>query len=137
MSVKKYSARDIPPWEDLPHNTFDKPFPPEPPGWSPDDSHARKRTRRIRKARNRARGFLGAHGCQTGRIRGVRQLNILLSTCFGVSIDWCAKPKAELIRAIRAVGNMGRTARRRKMRAAQKTGNPVIKAFWDPERLVR
>jgi hypothetical protein len=32
---------------------------------------------------------------------------------------------------------MGRTARRRKMRAAQKSRNPVIKAFWDPDRLVK
>jgi hypothetical protein len=137
VSIKKYSARDIPPWEQL----FDKPLPSEPSGWSSRPiNKTDKRTvkkKRIRKARNRARGFLGAHGCQTGRIRGVRQLNYLLSICFRVSIDWDAKPKAELIRATRAIGNMGRTARRRKMRAAQKSRNPVIKAFWDPDRLVK
>jgi len=118
---------------------FDKPLPPEPAGLpncfinKPDKRIVKKK--RIRKARNRARGFLGAHGCQTGPIRGVRQLNYLLSICFGVSIDWDAKPKAELIRATRTIGNMGRTARRRKIRAAQKRGHPAIEAVWDSERL--
>jgi hypothetical protein len=139
MPTKKYSKRDVPPWADSLYNTFDKPLPP--PGWSSGPiNNFDKRTgkeRRFGKARNQARGFLGAHGCQTSRIRGVRQLNYLLSICFRVSIDWDAKPKAELIRATRAIGNMGRAARRRKMRAAQKSRNPVIKAFWDPDRLVK
>jgi hypothetical protein len=138
MSAKKYSKRDVPPWAESPYNTVDKPLPPEPPGWSscPSDIHT-ERKKRINKARNRARGFLGAHGCQTSRISGIRQLNYLLCICFGVDIDLDAKPKTELIKATRAIAAMGRKARRRKIRAAQKIGHPAIQAFWDPERLVK
>ena len=65
MSINKYSGRDIPPWEDSPYNTFDKPLSPEPPGWA--------KARRVGKARDRARPFLGAHGCRTSQIDGDRQ----------------------------------------------------------------
>ena len=137
MSIKTNSERDIPLWEDL----FDKPLPPKPPRSSSCRvNKADKRTakqRRFDKARNRARGFLGAYGCQNSRIRGVRQLNYLLSICFGVLVDWDSKPKTELIRAIRIIADMGPKGRRRKMRAAQKRGHPAIEAFWDPERLVK
>jgi hypothetical protein len=136
MPVKKYSARDVPAWDDL----FDKPLPSEPPPRSSWIKKADKRSakqRRFDKARNRARGFLGARGCQTSRIRGVRQLNYMLSICFGVRIDWDAKPKPELIRAIGIITDLGPKGRRRKMRAAQKGRHPAIEAFWDPERLVR
>jgi hypothetical protein len=49
-------------------NTFDKPLPPEPPGWT--------KARKVEKARDRARLFLGAHGCRTSRIDGDRSLFI-------------------------------------------------------------
>jgi hypothetical protein len=137
MLTKKNSKRDIPPWVDSLYNTFDKPLPP--PGWSSGPiNNFYKRTgkeRRFGKARNQARGFLGAHGCQTSQIRGVRQLNYLLSICFGVDIDLDAKPKTELIRAARIIADMGRKTRKRKIRAAQKRGHPAIHAFWDPDRL--
>ena len=93
--------------------------------------------RRFDKARNQARGFLGARGCQTNGIRGVRQLNYMLSICFGVRIDWDAKPKPELVRAIGIITDMGPKGRGRKMCAAQKRGHLAIEAFWDPERLVK
>jgi hypothetical protein len=137
MSTRK-DPKDIPPWADSPYNSFDKPLPPEPTDWSSYASNSRTRKkRRIRKARNRARGFLGAHGCQTSRIRGVRQLNYLLSMCFGVEIDWDGKPKTELIRATRIIAAMGRNVRKRKIRAVQKSGHPAIVAFWDPDRQVK
>jgi hypothetical protein len=135
MSIRRNSARDIPVWEDL----FDKPLPSEPTRSSSfrinkaDNRTAKQR--RFAKARNQARGFLGSRGCQTNRIRGVRQLNYLLSICFGVDIDWEAKPKPELVRAIGIITDMGPKGRRRKMRAAQKRGHPAIEAFWDPDRL--
>jgi hypothetical protein len=70
MLTKKNSERDIPPWVDSPYNTFDKPLPP--PGWSSGPiNNFDKRTgkeRRFGKARNQARGFLGAHGCQTSQM---------------------------------------------------------------------
>jgi hypothetical protein len=126
---KKNFERHIPPWEDSPYNTFDKPLPPEPHGWA--------KARKVEKARDRARTFLGAHGCQTSRISGVRHLNYLLSICFGVDIDWDGKPKTELIRATRIIADMGRRVRKRKIRAAQKSAHPAIVAFWDPDRLVK
>ena len=136
MSIRTNSARDVPAWDDL----FDNPLPSEPPPSSSRIRKADKRSakqRRFDKARNQARGFLGARGCQTNRIRGVRQLNYMLSICFGVRIDWDAKPKPELIRAIGIITDMGPKGRRRKMRATQKRGHPAIEAFWDPERLVK
>jgi hypothetical protein len=127
MSTKKDFKRDVPPWEDSPCNTFDKPLPPEPPGWA--------KARKVEKARNRARTFLGARGCRTSRIRGVRQLNYLLCICFGVDIDWEAKPKRELIRAVRAIVDMGPKARKRMVRAALASGHPAIREYWDPDRI--
>jgi len=129
MSIKKCSGRDIPPWQDSPYNTFDKPLPPEPPGWA--------KARKVEKARDRARLFLGAHGCRTSRIDGDRQLIYLLSLCFGVFIDCNAKPKRELIRTTRAVRDMGRKARRRNMRAALTSDHPAIRQYWNPDRLVK
>jgi hypothetical protein len=134
MSTKKNSKRDIPPWEDSPYNTFDKPLPPKPPGWSSSGTGPPVKKRRIDKARNRVRAFLGTRGCRTSRIRGDRELNYLLSICFGVSIDWDAKPKTELIKAARAIADTGIKARGRKMRAARKSGHPVIRQFWDEDR---
>jgi hypothetical protein len=87
------------------------------------------------KAREQARAFLGVHGCQTRRIAGDRQLNYLLSLCFGVFIDCDAKPKRELIRAARAIDDMGQKTRKLKVRAAQKAGHPAIRRYWDPERI--
>jgi hypothetical protein len=84
MSAKKNSKRDIPPWEDSPYNTFDKPLPPEPRGWSNCDSSRPVKKKRSDKARHRARAFLGSHGCYTSRIRDDHHLNYLLSLCFGV-----------------------------------------------------
>jgi hypothetical protein len=127
MSAKKNSKRDIPPWEDSPYNTFDRPLPPEPPGWA--------KARRVEKARDRARTFLGAHGCCTSRIDGDRQLIYLLSLCFGLFIDCNAKPKRELIRASRAIRDMGRKARGRTIRAALMSDHPTIRHYWDPKRL--
>jgi hypothetical protein len=124
----KNSKCNIRPWEDSPNNTFDKQ-----PGWSSDSAHPIK-TRRVEKARDRARRFLEEHGCHTARIRSDRQLNYLLSLCFGVSIDWQVKPKAELIRASRVIAEMGARARKLKARSAQKSGHPVIKQFWGPNR---
>jgi hypothetical protein len=137
MSAKKNSKRDIPPWEDSPYNTFDKPLPPEPPGWSNCDSSRPVKKKRSDKARHQARAFLGSHGCYTSRIRDDHHLNYLLSLCFGVSIDWNAKAKSELIRAIREIADMGRKARRRRVRAAQKSGHPAIRQIWDPERMTQ
>jgi hypothetical protein len=129
MSAKKYSGRDIPPWEDSPYNTFDKPLPLEPPGWA--------KARKVEKARDRARLFLGAHGCRTSQVDGDRQLIYLLSLCFGVFINCDAKPKRELIRATRVVRDMGRKARRRKMRVAVTSDHPAIRQYWNPDRLVK
>jgi hypothetical protein len=122
----------------LRYNTFDELLPPEPPGWSSCGGDSRTvKQKRFVKALNRARGFLGSQGCQTSRIPGVRQLNYLLSICFGVSIDRSAKPKTELIRVIRIIADMGRKARKRKVRAAQKSGHPAMKAVWNPDRLAK
>jgi hypothetical protein len=126
----KKNWRDIPPWEDSPYNTFDRPLPP--PGWSSSQAKAI----RVEKARNRAQAFLGAHGCRTGRIRGDRQLNHLLSVCFGVAIDRSAKPKRELRRAVRAIADMGPKARKLRMRAAHKSGHPAIRQYWNAGRIV-
>jgi hypothetical protein len=127
MSAKKNFKRDIPPWEDSPYNTFDKPLPPEPPGWA--------KARRVEKTRDRARTFLGAHGCRTSRIDGDRQLVYLLSLCFGLFINCNAKPKRELIRASRVIRDMGRKARSRRMRAALMSDHPAIRHYWDPKRI--
>jgi hypothetical protein len=105
-----------------------------------DDSahtdHVVKR-KRIKKAREQARAFLGTHGCRTRRIRGDRELNYFLSLCFGVFIDCNAKPKHELIQATRIIDDMGREARKRKIRAALKGGHPAIRLYWDPNRIPR
>jgi hypothetical protein len=53
------------------------------------------------------------------------------------TLTWTPSPKPSLIKATRAIAAMGRKARRRKIRAAQKIGHPAIQAFWDPERLVK
>jgi hypothetical protein len=127
MTLKKKSNGNIPPWEDSPYNTFDKPLPPEPPGWA--------KARRVDKARDRARTFLGAQGCRTSRINGDRQLLYLLSLCFGVFVDCDAKPKRELIRASRAVRDMGRKARSRRIRSALVSDHPAIQHYWDPKRI--
>ena len=126
---KKNSERDIPPWEDSPYNTFDKPLPPKPRAWA--------KARKVEKARDRARTFLGARGCRTSRIGGDRQLIYLLSLCFGLLIDCNVKPKRELIRASRAIRDMGRKARSRRIRAALMSDHPAIQAYWDPDRLVK
>jgi hypothetical protein len=52
-------------------------------------------------------------------------ISIIYSPYVLVSIDWNAKAKSELIRATREIADMGRKARRRKVRAAQKSGHPA------------
>ncbi len=126
---KKNSARDIPPWEESPYNTFDRPLPPEPPSWS--------RARRVEKARHRAHSFLGAHGCYTSRIESDHELLYLLSLCFGLLIDCNGKPKRALVRASRAIRDMGQKARSRNIRAALTSGDPAIREYWDPQRIRR
>ena len=128
MSAKKNCKRDIPPLEDSPYNTFNKPLPPEPPGWA--------KARKVDKACDRVRTFLGAQGCRTSQIEGDRQLLYLLSLCFGIFIDCDAKPKRELIRACRAIRDLGPKGRTRKARAALTNAHPAIRQYWDPVRLV-
>jgi hypothetical protein len=125
----KKNWRDIPPWEDSPYNTFDMPLPPEPPEWA--------KARRVEKARDRARTFLGAQGCRTSRVESDHELLYLLSLCFGLLIDSNAKPKRELIRASRAIRDMGPKARSRNIRAALTSGDPAIREYWDPQRIKR
>jgi hypothetical protein len=59
----------------------------------------------------------------------------LLSLCFGVFVDCNAKPKRELIRAARAIRDLGSKGRTRKARAALTSAHPAIQAYWDPDRL--
>ena len=127
----KNSKCNIPPWEDSPNNTFDKQS-----GWSSDSAHPIKK-RRVEKARDRAHSFLGAHGCYTSRIESDHELLYLLSLCFGLLIDCNAKPKRELVRACRAIRNMGQKARSRNIRTALTSGDPAIREYWDPARIKR
>src|SRR5205085_3594505 len=51
-------------------------------------------------------------------------------------IDCDAKPKRELIRACRAIRDLGPKGRTRKARAALTNAHPAIRQYWDPVRLV-
>jgi hypothetical protein len=59
----------------------------------------------------------------------------LLSLCFGVFVDCDDKPKWQLIRAVRAVVEMGPKARKRMVRAALASGHPAIQEYWDLDRM--
>jgi hypothetical protein len=42
-----------------------------------------------------------------------------------------------LIQATRIIDDMGREARKRKIRAALRSGHPAIRLYWDPNRIPR
>jgi hypothetical protein len=134
MSKKRKPEHDLPPWEESPCNNFDNTISQAwPKQLTRSWNRVTVREQRAYAARAQARGFLGSRGCRTNRIRNDRQLNDLPSICFGVSVDRCAKPKTELVRAARAIADMGRKTRELKMRAAQESGHPATK-FWSCSR---
>jgi hypothetical protein len=127
---KRSRSVEIPPWEDSDdHEGFTR----QPLNLKEQQRRDAKNERRRRAfaAYIQASAFLGSRGCKTSLITGKRQLNKLLSICYGVQINKQANTTKELIRATDTVQAMGRKERRRRMNRALNVGHPLLRRLWN------